>query len=73
MKTKVPGYINNITFENIAVTGKEGPYKIQVMGADDEYSVNKVSFAGISVINQKITKDYSNLEIGNFVSDVTFK
>lgn len=73
MVTKVPGYINNIAFENITVTGKKGPYKIQLIGADAEHSVNKVSFTDISVLDQKITNAYSNLEIGNFVSEITFK
>jgi len=73
MKTKVPGYINDITFENITLTGREGPYKIQLIGFDDEHSVNKVSFSDVSVLNKNVTKDYSNLEIGDFVSDITFK
>jgi hypothetical protein len=73
METQTPGYINNITFENISVTGKEGPYKIQLMGADNEHSVNHVSFSEFWVLDQKITEDYIFLEVGDFVSDVTFK
>lgn len=63
MKTKVPGYINNIAFENISVNGEEGSYKIQIMGADEEYSVKKVSFFNILINNQKVTNNYNNLEI----------
>lgn len=72
MRTKVPGYISNITFKDIAVTGKDGSYKIQLIGADEQYTVENVIFNGVSVPSQKISKDYGNLEIGDFVSDVTF-
>jgi len=73
MQTKVPGYINNITFNNITVTGKEGPYKIQLIGDSEEYSVNKINISGVTVPGQKVTKDYNNLEINEFVSDVNFR
>ena len=73
MINKVPGYIHNITFKDISVTGKQGPYKIQLIGADQQHTVDHVTFDGVSVLNQKITEDYSNLEIWNFVSDISFK
>jgi hypothetical protein len=73
MINKVPGYIHNITFKDISVTGKQGPYKIQLIGADQQHTVDHVTFDGVSVLNQKITEDYSNLEIWNFVYDVSFK
>jgi hypothetical protein len=73
MRKKVPGYINNITFKNISVTDKEGPYKIQLIGADKQYTVSNVIFDGVSVLNQKVTKEYGSLEMGDFVSNVEFK
>jgi len=73
MRKKVPGYINNITFKNISVTDKEGPYKIQLIGADKQYTVSNVVFDGVSVLNQKVTKEYGSLEMGDFVSNVEFK
>ena len=73
MQTLLPGYINNITFENMIVTGKDGPYKIQLMGVDEEYTVKNINFVGVSVNNQKITNSSGNLETGGFVYDVTFK
>lgn len=73
MIKKVPGYIHNITFKNISVTGRGGPYKIQLIGADQQHTVDYVTFDGVSILNQKITEDYSNLEIGDFVSNVSFK
>ena len=73
MRTKEPGYINNITFKNISVKGKEGSYKIQIMGADNQHTVSNVIFDGVSVLNQKVTKEYGSLEMGDFVSNVEFK
>ena len=73
MRKKVPGYVNNITFKNISVTDKEGPYKIQLIGADKQYTVSNVIFDGVSVLNQKVTKEYGSLEMGDFVSNVEFK
>lgn len=72
MQTKVPGYIKNITFKNISVTGKEGPYKIQLLGADEEHDVRDVTFMDVSVLGQNVTEGYANLEIGDHVSKVTF-
>ena len=34
MRTKTPGYIRDVTFRNIEVTGKPGAYRVQVAGAD---------------------------------------
>ena len=90
MRTLVPGHINNITFNNITVTGKEGPYKIQLFEADEEftgrnnvkiqlpganreYIVQNVNFNDVSVLGRKVTQDYSNLEVGEYVKGITFK
>lgn len=72
MRTKVPGYINNITFKDVIVTGQEGPYKIQLIGEDDQYTVENVLFNEVSILDQKISEDYTNLEIGDYVSTITF-
>lgn len=72
MQTKVPGYIKAITFKNISVTGKEGPYKIQLIGADEEHDVRDITFMNVSILGQNITEEYTNLEIGDYVSGVAF-
>ena len=73
MRTQVPGYISNITFKNVSVTGKEGPYVIQVLGADEEYTVTNVNFINNTILGQKVTNSYKYLEIGNFVSGINFE
>ena len=69
METKVPGYINNITFKNIEVTGKAGPYKIQLMGADESHSVRNVRIENMKVLGREVDKNYDYFEIGNYVYD----
>ncbi len=67
MRTKVPGHINNITFKNISVEGKEGPYTIQLIGADEEHNVSGITLSGISILGKKIRKDSRNLLIDKYV------
>ncbi len=72
METKVPGHINNITFKNISVTGKPGPYKIQLMGADEAHSVRNVNIENMNIFGREVKEDYNNLEIGEYVHDIKF-
>ena len=72
MHTKVPGYIDNVIFKNISVTGDKGLYKIQLTGADNEHNVNNINFEEISILNQKVAADYDNLEIGQHVANINF-
>jgi hypothetical protein len=72
MHTKVPGYIDNVIFKNISVTGDKGLYKIQLTGADNEHIVNNINFEEMSILNQKVTADYDNLEIGQHVANINF-
>lgn len=69
MVTKVPGYINNITFNNISVTGKAGPYKIQLIGADESHSVRNVNIDEMYILGREVNEDYDYFEIGNYVYD----
>jgi len=73
MRTKVPGYINNITFKKITVTGKEGPYKIQLMGADEKHNVTGVTLSDVSILGNKIKTGSQYLQIENWVNDLTFR
>ena len=53
MQTKVPGYIRNITFKNIRLSGLGGLYKIQIMGADEEHDVRNVNLMDVFVLDQR--------------------
>lgn len=69
METQVPGYINNITFKNLEVTGKSGPYKIQLIGANEDHSVRNVQIEDLYILGKKVTADYDYFEISNYVYD----
>lgn len=73
MYTKVPGYISDITFMNLLLTGSEGLYKIQLKGADEEHRVNNVELLNVRILNKNVTKEYKNLEIGDYVFNVEYK
>lgn len=74
MRTKVPGYINDITFKNITVTGKiAGDYSIQLTGADEKHIVSGVVMSGISITGNKIKTGAKNLKIDNYVYKVSIK
>jgi polygalacturonase len=72
MHTQLPGYVNNVSFKNMTVTGTSGPYKIQLIGADEEYTVSNVIFDHLSISGQRVTPDYKQYELGEFVSGATF-
>ena len=74
MRTKVPGYINNVTFKNIVVTGKiNGAYSIQLTGADEKHIVSGVNLSGVSRCGEKVKSGSKNLQIDSFVYKVTIK
>lgn len=71
MHNKVPGYIEDITFKNISITGSMGPYKIELIGADDQHTVSGVHFTDVSVLGNKLSPEYQYFEVGDFVSNIT--
>lgn len=73
MSKKVPGHIDGVIFKNITLTGKPGPYGIQITGADVGHRVRNVTFEGLMVSGRKVDENYSYLEIGNNVDDLRFK
>ena len=73
MRTKVPGNISNVTFKNISVTGAEGKYSIQLIGADEKHIVSGVTFSSLSILGNKIKTGSKNLQIDNFVEKISIK
>lgn len=73
MRTKVPGYVNNITFMNISVSGIAGKYGIGLAGADEKHIVSGVTMTNFSVLGEKLTKGSKNLQIDNYVSKFEIK
>jgi hypothetical protein len=73
MRNKVPGYVRDVHFRNVEVTGQPGAYKLQISGADDTHDVRDVSFEGVKILGTTLERDSSTVEVGGHVSDVQFK
>lgn len=73
MRTKVPGYISNITFKKITVKGMEGKYSIQLTGADEKHIVSGVNLLGLSILGEKVKTGSKYLEVDNFVEKISIK
>lgn len=72
MRNKVPGHIQQIEFKNITVSGRPGPYRVQLMGADAEHGVHDVLFENVSISGAHLRRESSNVIIGKHVDDVHF-
>jgi hypothetical protein len=72
MRKKVPGFIRNVRFENVAVTGRPGRYRVQLSGADAEHDVRGVTFQGLSILGSVLTRSSPQVTIGEHVEGVQF-
>jgi hypothetical protein len=72
MRKKTPGFVRDIVFEDVALTGKPGAYRIQIAGADAEHGVEDVTFTGVTLNGTPLAKDVSHLIIGSHVSGLRF-
>ncbi len=70
MRNKVPGYIRDIRFRNLTLSGKPGAYKVQVLGADDKHNVRGVTFENVTILGTKLTAGSERLETGSYVQDL---
>ncbi len=72
MQNKVPGFIRNITFKNITLTGKPGEYLVQIQGADPNHNVTDVTFDNVSIAGSKLTPQSARLHKGNHTENIRF-
>ena len=73
MKNRVPGHVRNVRFENVSVTGRPGPCRIRVLGADEAHQVRDVVFKNVSRGGEAVTEGSAGVEVGNFTRDVRFE
>lgn len=73
MRKKTPGFVSHITFKNVTVYGTPGAYRVQIYGADAEHNVKNVTFENVVILDEKLNKESSRLEIGNYVEAVNFQ
>ena len=72
MRKKVPGFIRNVSFQNLVVEGKAGPYRVQVEGADAEHDVRNVTFENVSILGSLLKRTAPQVSIGSHVEEVRF-
>jgi hypothetical protein len=68
MRNKVPGHINHVLFRKLSVTGAPGPYRVQVMGADETHAVSDISLENVEILGFRLSRDSQQLEAGSYVS-----
>ncbi len=73
MRKQVPGFVADIRFEDVTLTGSPGEYLVQLMGADAEHNVENVAFQNVTVLDQPLTADSKNVQIGEHVEGVKFE
>jgi len=73
MRNKVPGFIRNVTFQNVMIYGKSGEYLIQVDGPDPQYDVRDIIFQNVSILDLKININSPQVRIGENAKNITFR
>ncbi len=73
MRKKTPGHIRNVRFENVTLTGGEGGYRVQLLGADAGHGVRDVTFKNVSILNRDLSPDSPRVKIGEHVQGVRFE
>jgi polygalacturonase len=72
MRNKVPGFVRNVKFRNVEVSGQAGEYRVQLEGADAEHNVQGVSFENVTVLGGKLSHDSTRVSAGQHVENVRF-
>jgi hypothetical protein len=72
MRKKVPGFVKNVRFKNVAVTGRPGGYRVQLEGADAEHTVEYVTFESVTILGKPVTRTTPGVSIGKNVGNVRF-
>lgn len=70
MDKKVPGHVQNVRFSRLAVSGRPGPYRVQLEGADADHQVKDVTFEHITRAGEKLQADSVYFEVGKHVQGV---
>ncbi len=72
MQKKVPGFIRDVRFKNIVVTGRPGAYGVKLAGADPEHNVRDVMFENVSILGTNLTLNAPRMSMGSNVVEVWF-
>jgi len=75
----VPGdgpYIHNVTYKDVEVYGKDPlpdtPPRVSIQGLTEGHDIANVSFQKVTRHGKQLLADSSNVQLGEFVSEVRF-
>jgi hypothetical protein len=73
MRKKVPGFVSQVQFRNLELTGLPGRYAVQLEGADAEHTVSQIVFDQVRLLGTDFTRQSPALSVGHHVKDVLFE
>jgi hypothetical protein len=73
MRNKVPGHVSKVRFRNLSVSGRPGPYRVQISGADEQHEVRDVSFQDVEILGASLGNASKRLEVGPYARDLRFE
>ena len=73
MRNKVPGYIRDVRFRNVTVSGQPGAYRVQIAGADEEHNVRDVTFGNVEILGARLTAGSDCVQVGKFAEAIRFE
>ena len=72
MRNKVPGFIRDVWFRNVAIEGSPGEYLVQIEGADAAHDVQDVRFENVSILGSILTRQSPQVRVGPHAQDIRF-
>jgi hypothetical protein len=72
MRKKVPGFIRDVTFRRVRVTGRQGTYRVHLTGADAGHDVRDVRFETVTILGAALARDSKGLSTGPHTKGVHF-
>jgi hypothetical protein len=73
MWKKSPGHVRGVVFKRVTVDGREGEYRVEMMGADPDHAVRDVTFENVKIGGKPLTREAMPVRIGTNVEGVSFK
>lgn len=72
MRNKVPGFVRDVWFRNVAVEGSPGEYLVQIEGADATHDVRDARFENVSILGSPLTRQSPQVRVGPHAQDIRF-
>jgi hypothetical protein len=72
MRKKVPGFIEDVRFQNVTIEGRPGEYLVQVQGADARHDVEDVTFKNVVILGETLTQGSDRLRQGANAANIRF-